>query len=98
VFVGQGDAHPGLNRKALALETPHWVNPSEAWEGEGRRTFGLRIRYRQPLQSGALVCTDEGRWFLDFDEAQRGIAAGQFAAWHGGKDGNEVLGSAVIAG
>lgn len=98
VFVGQGDAHPGLYRTALALETPHWVNPREAWEGEGRRTFGLRIRYRQPLQSGALVCTEDGRWFLDFDKAQRGIAAGQFAAWHGGNDGNEVLGSAVIAG
>jgi tRNA-specific 2-thiouridylase len=31
--------------------------------------------------------------FITFEEAQRGIAAGQFAAWY---DGEELLGSGVI--
>jgi len=34
---------------------------------------------------------------MDFKAPQRGIAAGQFAAWYGGEDHEEVVGSAVIA-
>ena len=59
--------------------------------------YGLRIRYRQPLQEGDLVRAEDGRWYMDFATPQRAIAAGQFAAWHGGAHGDEVLGSAVIA-
>ena len=36
---------------------------------------------------------DEGAYLL-FDQPQRGIAAGQFAAWY---DGDELVGSGVIA-
>ena len=97
VFVGQGDHHPGLYRTALRLEAPHWVLPSQQTASPSETTFGLRIRYRQPLQAGTLVCDSEGVWFMDFKEPQRGVAAGQFAAWHGGNDGTEVIGSAVIA-
>ena len=98
VFVGQGDHHPGLYRTALKLESPHWVNPAAAFDGPDGQALGLRIRYRQPLQEGRLVCASDGEWYMDFDTPQRGIAAGQFAAWHGGEHGDEVLGSAVIAG
>jgi len=44
-----------------------------------------------------LVLEEDGNWYLDFAVPQRGIAAGQFAAWHGGDSGDEVLGSAVIS-
>ena len=97
VFVGQGDHHPGLYRTALRLEAPHWVLPSQQTASPSETTFGLRIRYRQPLQAGTLVCDSEGQWFMDFKDPQRGVAAGQFAAWHGGDDGTEVIGSAVIS-
>jgi len=97
VFVGQGEQHPGLFRSALKLEAPHWVNPDEAWEVAESKAYGLRIRYRQPLQDGELVRAENGEWFMDFAEPQRGVAAGQFAAWHGGEHGDEVVGSAVIA-
>jgi len=96
VFVGQGDRHPGLYRTALKLEHPHWVNPMANF-GRSEEELGLRIRYRQPLQTGRLVCGKENQWYMDFDKPQRGIAAGQFAAWYGGTKGDEVLGSAVIA-
>jgi tRNA-specific 2-thiouridylase len=44
------------------------------------------------LQGAELICHEEGLYTL-FDEPQRGIAAGQFAAWYNG----EVLaGSGVI--
>jgi tRNA-specific 2-thiouridylase len=97
VFVGQGDHHPGLYRTALRLESPHWVNPQMAESSGTASSFGLRIRYRQPLQEGRLIQGPSGDWFMDFDAPQRGIAAGQFAAWYGGKDHEEVVGSAVIA-
>ncbi|MDA0729592.1 MAG: tRNA 2-thiouridine(34) synthase MnmA [Bacteroidetes bacterium] len=97
VFVGQGEHHPGLYRTALPLETPHWLVPHEAMTLPDERTYGLRIRYRQPLQAGRLVRSEDGRHWLDFDTPQRGVAAGQFAAWHGGEHGDEVIGSAVIA-
>ena len=97
VFVGQGEQHPGLYRTALRLEDPHWINEKARSMVQRETTFGLRIRYRQPLQSGMLVCNSQNQWFMDFEVPQRGVAAGQFAAWHGGEHGDEVLGSAVIA-
>ena len=97
VFVGQGEQHPGLFRTALRLEEPHWINEQAQSLMQRETSFGLRIRYRQPLQSGRLVCNPQNQWFMDFDAPQRGVASGQFAAWHGGEHGDEVLGSAVIA-
>ena len=94
IYVGEGDNHPGLHRKALKIkpEDIHWVNPSrELKVGESAR-FSVRIRYRQPLQQATLFVREEGAYLL-FDEAQRGIAAGQFAAWY---DGEELVGSGVI--
>ena len=94
IYVGEGDNHPGLYRKALKIkpEEAHWVNPSRELKiGESAR-FAVRIRYRQPLQQATLFVREEGAYLL-FDEAQRGIAAGQFAAWY---DGEELVGSGVI--
>ena len=94
IYVGEGDNHPGLYRKALKIkpEEVHWVNPNRELKiGESAR-FAVRIRYRQPLQQATLFIREEGAYIL-FDEAQRGIAAGQFAAWY---DGEELVGSGVI--
>ena len=60
-------------------------------EGEHRR-YEVRIRYRQPLQLAELII-DEGALYILFDEPQRGIAAGQFAAWY---DGERLVGSGTI--
>ncbi|MBQ2033296.1 MAG: tRNA 2-thiouridine(34) synthase MnmA, partial [Alistipes sp.] len=94
IYVGEGDSHPGLYRKALKIlpEEIHWVNPAEQMaDGESRR-YKVRIRYRQPLQDALLIKRDDGLYIL-FDEPQRGIAAGQFAAWY---DGEILSGSGVI--
>lgn len=70
----------------------HWVRPDLALKvGESRR-YNLRIRYRQPLQDGVAHMRENGL-FLVFDQAQRGITAGQFAALY---DGEELVGSGVI--
>lgn len=94
IYVGEGDAHPGLYRSALKLEAEamHWVNPEDAMQVGERREYDVRIRYRQPLQRAEFICREDGLYIL-FDEPQRGIAAGQFAAWYSGE---ELVGSGVI--
>ncbi len=95
VYVGQGHNHPGLLRRALSIrpEEIHWVREDlvQGIDEEPRR-YSARIRYRQPLQGATLYRREQGAYLL-FDEPQRGITAGQFAAWY---DGEELVGSGVI--
>ncbi len=94
IYVGEGDAHPGLYRQALSIDRAqvHWVNPTRAMQPGERHRFAVRIRYRQPLQGAELVMCDE-KAYICFDEPQRSITPGQFAAWY---DGDELVGSGVI--
>ena len=95
VYVGQGHDHPGLLRSALHIrpDEMHWVREDlRMATGDEPRRYSARIRYRQPLQGARLYTTAEGGYLL-FDEPQRGITAGQFAAWY---DGEELVGSGVI--
>ena len=94
VYVGEGDNHPGLYRKVLHIlpNEVHWIDASESMPCGERRRYMVRIRYRQPLQSAELICDSDGI-YIRFDEPQRGITAGQFAAWY---DGDTLVGSGVI--
>lgn len=94
IYVGEGDSHPGLYRRALHIKSEeiHWVNPAEEMSVGDTRRYRVRIRYRQPLQDATLIRKEEGLYIL-FDEPQRGIAAGQFAAWY---DGDILVGSGTI--
>ena len=94
VYVGEGDNHPGLYRKALRIEPKdiHWVDPADKMQESERRRYEVRIRYRQPLQRAELII-DEGALYILFDEPQRGIARGQFAAWYAG---DKLVGSGTI--
>ena len=95
IYVGEGESHVGLYRKALHIrpEEVHWIEPEERMTIGERRRYAVRIRYRQPLQQAELRMEEEGLYIL-FDEAQRGITAGQFAAWY---DGDKLVGSGVIS-
>jgi tRNA-specific 2-thiouridylase len=94
VYVGEGQAHPGLNRKGLFIRSDeiHWIRTDLAMKEGDSRDYMVRIRYRQPLQAARLYCRKNGM-FIIFDEVQRGIAPGQFAAWY---TDDEVIGSGVI--
>ena len=96
VYTGQGHDHPGLNRKGLFInkEEIHWTREDLAMEIGEERTYQTRIRYRQKLTPAKLFMKPEGLYVV-FEENQRGVAAGQFAAWY---DGAESIGSGVIAG
>jgi tRNA-specific 2-thiouridylase len=94
VYVGEGQAHRGLNRKGLFIrkDETHWIRPDLKMEEGESHDYLVRIRYRQPLQKARLYCREKGIYII-FDKPQRGIAPGQFAAWY---REDEVIGSGVI--
>ena len=95
IYTGQGENHPGLLRKGLFVPNAevHWVREDLALKiGESKR-FLTRIRYRQPLEWAELFMEPDGVYII-FDEHQKGIAPGQFVAWH---NGEELIGSGEIA-
>lgn len=94
VYVAQGKHHPYLYRSVAyvpAVEA-HWIRPSQQLnEGASLRVMA-RLRHRQPLQPATLYARMEGI-YLKFDTPQRGITAGQFAAWY---NGDELLGAGAV--
>lgn len=94
VYVGQGKTHPGLYRKGLRIlpEEVHWIRPDLEMAAGESRNYLVRIRYRQALEQATLRMEQDGMYII-FDRPQRGIAAGQFAAWY---DKGELIGSGVI--
>ncbi len=94
IYTGQGKKHLALYRKGLfiAQKESHWLRPDLALPIGESRTFDLRIRYRQALTRATLYQREEGIYII-FEDWQRGVTAGQFAAWY--QEG-ELLGSGVI--
>ncbi|MFN0031951.1 MAG: tRNA 2-thiouridine(34) synthase MnmA [Flavobacteriales bacterium] len=94
IYVVEGENHPALFREALFIKAldVHWLHNGRRLSVGDRIKLQARIRYRQPLVACTLVMKDQGLYLI-FDEPQRSIAAGQFAAWY---DGEELLGSGVI--
>lgn len=94
VFSGQTETHNGLNKYALKIDnkTLSYINLNNKIKCGQEIEYKFRIRYRQPLQEGKLICNDEGIFVL-FEKKQKGITPGQFVAWY---DGEELIGSAVI--
>jgi tRNA-specific 2-thiouridylase len=95
IYLGMGEDHPGLFRKGLFIPSKdeHWVRPDKKLlPGETAR-FGVRIRYRQPLENCTLHKKEEGLYLI-FDRPQKAITPGQFAVWY---DGDELIGSGVIS-
>ena len=94
VYVGEGHTHKGLSRSCVRIlpEDIHWIREDlKMAPGEIRR-YRVRVRYRQPLQDALLIRRESGLYIL-FDDPQRGVTPGQFAAWY---DRDELLGSGVI--
>jgi tRNA-specific 2-thiouridylase len=95
IFVGQGTDHPGLFRSALFIEEEeiHWLQTNRKLNSGESSEFLARIRYRQELEKCTLHKVENGL-YIEFNDAQRGISKGQFAAWY---DGEELIGSGVIS-
>jgi len=95
VYTGQGHDHPGLNRKGLFISQDeiHWTREDLKMKVGEEREYLSRIRYRQGLSKAILTMQEDGLYVI-FNEVQRGIAAGQFAAWY---NEDELIGSGVIS-
>lgn len=95
IYTGVGEDHPGLYRKALFIPSRdvHWIRNDLAISAGDVQRFTARIRYRQALQDCTLHQTSEGLYIV-FDQPQRSITPGQFAAWY---QGDELIGSGVIS-
>ncbi len=94
VYIGEGKQHPGLYRKGLFIKSQelHWVRPDlKILPGNSIKILS-RIRYRQALQKATLHMKETGAYLI-FNEDQRGITSGQFAAFY---IDDELIGSGVI--
>lgn len=95
IYVGQGTEHSGLYRNTLFIpnEDVHWLRPDLKLEINHSIKLKARIRYRQPLEKCEIFSKEKGL-YLVFEDPQRGITAGQFAAWY---IEDELIGSGVIS-
>ncbi|MFT4645485.1 MAG: tRNA-specific 2-thiouridylase, partial [Planctomycetota bacterium] len=94
VYAGLGTDHPGLYRKSLFVPAKemHWIREDLALNIGEQKEYAVRIRYRQDLCRATLHLEEKGLYIV-FDEMQRGITPGQFAAWY---TDDELIGSGVI--
>lgn len=94
VYVGEGQYHPGLYKQSLFVKFDDWhcVCPNKNVLFD-RCKLKVRVRYRQPLQDATIRTTNNGV-VVFFNEPQRGITPGQFAAFY--TDDNELIASGVI--
>lgn len=95
IYTGQGDHHRGLSKKGLFIDKTeiHWLREDLALPVGESRELRMRIRYRQSLFNARLYNEPNGMYVI-FDEEQKAVTPGQFAAWY---DGNELIGSGVIS-
>ena len=94
IYTGLGEEHPGLNRHGLFVKTDqiHWIRKDLALQVGMHAVYAARIRYRQALSKATLIQRENGLYVV-FEQAQKGIASGQFVAWYQDK---ECIGSGTI--
>jgi len=95
IYTGLGEEHPGLNRYGLFVQKDqvHWIREDLALKPGESADYVGRIRYRQPLSKATLIMRENGLYVI-FENAQKGIASGQFVAWY---QGEECIGSGKIS-
>ena len=94
IYVGMGENHPGLYKKALKIkrEECHWIRKDLMVNVGEKKDFLIRTRYRQNLIPGKLIMKSN-YLYIEFSEDVKSITSGQFAAWY---LKNELIGSAPI--
>ena len=94
IYTGLGEEHPGLNRFGLFVQSDqiHWIREDLKLQPGETAVYSARIRYRQPLTNATLIQRENGLYVI-FDQAQKGVASGQFVAWYLDK---ECIGSGTI--
>ena len=94
IYVGMGESHPALFKKALFVNSNeiHWIREDLKIDENETMQIEFRIRYRQPLQSGTLYRFKKGLYIL-FDKPISSVTAGQIVSWY---INDELIGSGII--
>ena len=94
IYVGMGETHPGLFKKALFVSKNeiHWIREDLMINENQKLKVDFRIRYRQPLQSGTIYSFKKGLYIL-FDNPISSVTSGQFVSWY---IDEELIGSGTI--
>ncbi len=94
IYVGMGESHPALFRKALFVNYNdiHWIREDLKVNVNETMEIRFRIRYRQPLQSGILYRFKRGL-YIQFEKSVSCVTAGQFVSWY---LDDELIGSGII--
>ena len=95
VYVGMGDKHPGLYKRALFVKNTdiHWIREDLKVNENHSLIVKFRIRYRQPLKKGTIYKFKDGLYIL-FKNPISSVTPGQFVSWYV-KD--ELIGSGIIS-
>ena len=95
VYVGMGDKHPGLYKRALFVKNSdiHWIREDLKLSENHSLIVKFRIRYRQPLKKGTIYKFRDGIYIL-FKNPISSVTPGQFVTWYI-KD--ELIGSGIIS-
>ncbi len=94
IYVGMGETHPGLFKKALKIkkDSCHWIREDLEMNTGQKKEFLIRTRYRQKLIPGRLIMTKD-YLYIEFIKKVKSITPGQFAAWY---LKSELIGSGPI--
>ena len=95
VSVCEGENHPRLFQKHLRIREEDFHISSQTLSKQEIITgiFYIRLRHRH-TPAKAELCFDKGYYHIEFDEAQRAVTPGQFAALY---DGEVLVASGVIS-
>ena len=94
VYVGMGESHPALFKKALFVDSNdiHWIREDLKIMQNESLKVQFRIRYRQTLKPGVIYNFKKGLFIL-FENPISSVTSGQFVSWYI-KD--ELIGSGII--
>ncbi|SEI71832.1 tRNA-specific 2-thiouridylase [Allopseudospirillum japonicum] len=90
VLIAVQGEHPLLYSQALVTEAFHWISRKPATD---TFTCTAKVRYRQQEQVCHVEPLDEGRYRIQFAQAQRAVTPGQFVVLY---QDDLCLGGAVI--
>lgn len=95
IYVGQGADHPGLKHLGTIIQNKdvHWIQESHKMNIGDIKKYQVQIRYRQEPFEATLEQKSHGLE-IHFDEHQKSVAPGQFAAWF---LENELIGSGIMS-